>query len=143
MKLPWPILSLLAMMCFSVMIILMTFIGRRGVSVPFMLLGISIVCIPLFYLHAASTGGFSQLTGLSIAILIIISILSAIGNIAQFEAMKASPNPGLPLTIVGFYSALVAVIAVFVFKDKLTIMQIIGIITALVGVSLISLSGKA
>lgn len=143
MRLPWPILSFIAVFCFSIMILLTTAVTRRGVSVPIMLLSISIICIPLFIFYAASTGSISQLSVSSIAILLIAGILSAIGNLTQFEAIKVAPNPGLVITIVGLTSGIVAILSFFIFKDKLTFIQVIGIITAIVGVSLISLSGKA
>jgi drug/metabolite transporter (DMT)-like permease len=142
MKLSWPILSCIAVLSFSVMVTLISFVTRRGISVPLMLLSVSIVVIPFYFIQMIHSGGLSPLAPSSILLLICIGVMSGIGNIAQFEAVKNAPNPGLPLTIVGFYSALVAIIAVFVFKDKLTFLQIVGILTALVGVSLISLSGK-
>jgi hypothetical protein len=143
MKFSWPVLSLFTIGCFSVMVTLITVITRRGISTPLMLFSACIVAIPIYFAQTIANGGFAHLTVSNIIILICIGILSVMGGIAQFEAVRIAPNPGLPLAVIGFYSALVAVIAVFVFKDKLTMMQIIGIITALIGVSLISLSGKA
>jgi drug/metabolite transporter (DMT)-like permease len=143
MKLPWPILSFVAVFCFSTMILLTTVITRRGVSVPLMLLSLSIICIPLYIFRAAATGGISQFSTSTTVILLAAGILSALGNLSQFEAIKAAPNPGLAITIVSLTSGVVAILSFFIFKDKLTFMQVIGIITALVGVSLISLSEKA
>lgn len=71
--------------------------------------------------------------------LVFLGVLSAIGNWTQFQAMHDAPNPGLALAITNLFTIPTTLLAVFVLKDKLTLVQIIGIGICIIGASLLSL----
>lgn len=71
-----------------------------------------------------------------------MGVLSFIGNWAQFRASTTAPNAGLAIAVVSLQSAVIALLAFIFFKEKINIMQIIGMVTALIGIVLISLGSS-
>ncbi len=143
MKMNWIILSLIALFSFSAMSFLIVFLTRRGHPVSFVLLGIAIVLL-LFY--SVQTFILSserpQLTFGIVGLIIFIGTLAAVGNLASFQAANDAPNPGLAFAIGALSSGVVALLAFFIFKDKLSTLQIIGLVLALISVTLIAVGSN-
>lgn len=73
-------------------------------------------------------------------LLLMIGILSAIGNLTLFQAARDAPNPGLAVAIgAGMQSGVVALLALLFLKDKLTSLQLLGIFLGIVAIILINL----
>lgn len=138
MKMNWIFLSVIALLSFSVMSFLITYLTRKGYPVSFVLLGISIV---VFFFYSAQAFLFSsekpEITLGVVALILFIGILAALGNLASFQAANDAPNPGLAFAIGALSSGVVALMAFFIFKDKLSALQIIGLILALMSLILI------
>jgi len=143
MKISWIILALIALICFSIMVTLITFSSRKGLPLSFILFGIFSVGSVVYFLQTLFTTSFKfQISGLSIGLILAMGVLSVIGNYAQFQASNSAPNPGLAIAVVGLQSALIAILATVFFKDKVSSLQIVGMIIGLIGISMISLGGS-
>lgn len=143
MKINWFILSLFALVSYSVMSFLITLLIRKGFPTSFVLLGLSIVLM-IFYSYQTFIVSQYKLsislgTGL---IIIVIGILSALANLWAYQAAADAPNPGLALAITGMQAVGVSILAFIIFKDKLTILQIIGVIFSVLAVFLISIGSN-
>ena len=76
-------------------------------------------------------------------LLLLIGLLSAIGNVALFKAANNAPNPGLAIAIgAGMQSGVVAILAFIFLRDKLSFLQIVGLIMSIVAVTLITAGGS-
>jgi len=140
MKLHWLVLSLIALVCFSVMVILITYSSRRGLPLSFILFGIFLVGPRFFFIKTVFTTGFKfEISLTTILLLFVMGLLSFAGNYAQFLATTSAPNPGLAVAVVSLQSALIAILAVVFFKDKIAMIQVIGILVTLIGITMISL----
>ena len=139
----WIVLSLVALFSFSAMVTLITVLARQGFALSFILLAISVVIGIFFFIQTFITTHFKfAITWGTLAILLIVGLLSAVGNLAQFQAAKDAPNPGLAFAIVGMQAAVVSIIAVLFLKDKLTVLQTAGIVLGVIAILLISLGSR-
>ncbi len=139
----WFNLSIIGLFALSFMSFLITLMTRKGYPVPFVLLCLSGV---LFLYYFFQTFILSQtkinLSVEGVIILITIGVLSAVGNLTLYQAANIAPNPGLAIAIVGLQSVVVSVLAVMVFHDKLTPIQISGIVLGILAIFLINLGSK-
>lgn len=76
-------------------------------------------------------------------LLLIIGLLSALGNFLLYQAAAIAPNAGLALAIGGLQSCIVAILAFLVFKDNLAPLQIAGIILAVVAIFLFNIGSSS
>jgi drug/metabolite transporter (DMT)-like permease len=140
----WFLLSLSALVCLSSMSFLITVLAKRGLPVSFILLGIGVIFV-LYY--SAQTFVFSQqkfdITASTLLLLLIIGVLSALGNLFLYQAAATAPNAGLALAVSGMQSSVVALLAFMVFKNTLTPLQIVGIVFAVMAIFLINLGNPA
>lgn len=145
MKMNWFGLSVIALISLSVMTILITILTRKGYPTPFVLLGIGVTFTIFYSLQTFVFSSYSPKLNLGIiVILILIGLLSTIGNLALFSAAKDAPNPGLAIAIgAGMQAGAVALLAFVFFKDKLTSFQLLGIALSLIAVFLINLGSKS
>src|SRR5437667_1452756 len=133
MKLYWLFLAFISLFSLSVMSILITILTRKGYPVSFVLLGLGAV-LTLFYF--SQTFIFFKpalpITFSIFFIMLLIGILSAIGNLTLFQAANNAPNAGLAIAIgAGMQSAVVTILALVFLKDKITPPQIAGIILSI------------
>lgn len=140
MKLGWFGYSCTALVSFATMIVLFTIVMRKGTSINLAMATASIIpsmyfCIMAY--HDIKSG--QTVSPGSIVILLLASGVSIIGNIGQFEAAKVAPNAGLPFVVISFQSALIAIASLVIFKDTLTLQQILGMLMGLGGVIILSL----
>lgn len=136
----WIGLSLVTLVSFSLMNILITYSVKKGVPVSFILLAIGIVFTVIYFLQTFISTKFSFEISLNILVILLIAgLLSVVGNWTMVSAMRDAPNSGLALAIAGLNAGVVALMATFLFKDKLTAMQIAGMVLGLIAIFLISL----
>jgi len=138
----WITLSIISLLLLSVMSFLITILAKKGYPVSFILLGIGIVFTVAFFFQ---TFVFSPHTFTvsfnTIFLLLLIGVLSTIGNLFLYQAASNAPNAGLAFAIGGLQAVLVSVFAFIFLKDKLTPLQIIGVILAVFAIILINLGG--
>lgn len=144
MKGNWFTLSIGAFLLFSVMSFLITMLTRRGYSVAFVLFTIGIFVTVFYGIQAFIFSRNTVPVGIyTILIILLISILSTFANLFMYQAANNAPNPGLALAIGGLQAVGVSILALIFLKDKLSTIQIIGIILATVAVILIQAGGTS
>lgn len=141
MHLNWFVLSVIALTSLSAMSFLITFLTRKGIPVSFVLLAIGIIFTIFYFYHSFFVLHYKMQTSLvTFGILIVIGALSVIGNMALFQAANDAPNPGLAVAIgAGLQSGLVALLAFVILKDKLSGLQIAGLILSIIAILFITL----
>jgi len=140
----WFFLSIIALFSLSIMSLLITMLTRQGFPVPFVLLGIGVIFVIAYSLQTFvfSSPTFTITPG-TIGLLLLIGLLSVIGNFALFQAANDAPNAGLALIIgSGLMGVVVSILAVFFLKDKLTFLQIFGIFLAIFAIILINIGSS-
>lgn len=140
MKANWVLLSLIGLFSLSLMSFLITFLSRKGYPVSFILLSIGIMFVIFYSFQTFVLLKYRPELRIEVLILlIVIGILSCIGNIALFQAANDAPNPGLAIAIVaGAQAGIVALLAFIILKDRLTTLQILGLFLAIISVFLIT-----
>jgi drug/metabolite transporter (DMT)-like permease len=139
----WVLLSFIALTCFSIMVTLITMLSRGGLPVSFILFGLSVVLTIFYFIQTFITTKFGfAVDTKTLLFLLIIGVLSGIGNWAQFQAARDAPNPGLAIAIVGMQAGLIAILAMFYLKDKITALQAVGIGVGIFAILLISVGAK-
>ena len=143
MKINWFILSLLALLSYSFMSFLIVFLIRKGFPASFVLLGLSIVLVIFFAYQTFAVSHYKVSVNLWVVLaLILIGILSAVANLWAYQAASDAPNPGLALAITGMQAVGVSMLAFIFFRDKLTVVQIIGVVFSIVAIFLISIGSN-
>ena len=109
----------------------------------FILFGLSVVLTFFYFIQTLVTTKFGIAVDVkTLLFLLVIGILSGIGNWAQFQAANDAPNPGLAIAIVGMQAGLIAIFAILFLKDKITTLQAVGIGVGIVAIMLISMGAK-
>jgi len=120
------------------MTIITTYLVRKGLPAAFVLLMVVFIIGVVCGSQLLATHSLPKVIPGNLWLLLLVAgIFSAIGNLAIFRATAISPNPGLVVTILGLQGGLVAVLAVWVLKDKLNLLQIVGMIIGLVAAAII------
>lgn len=122
---------------------LITSLTRKGYPVSFVLFGIETILTILYCIQTFAVEKYKpELTLGAILLLLLIGVLSAVGNFAQFQAANDAPNPGLAIAISGMSAGIVALLVLIFLRDELTTMQIIGLVLALVSIFFITAGQK-
>ncbi len=144
MRNSWIFLSFLGLFSLSVMTLILTYLVRKGLSTVFVLFVMTCLLIFAYAFYAYVTKSFpSSIPSNLWALLVIASVLSFIGNLAIYKATAISPNPGLVLTIFGLQAGIVSIGAVWLFKDKLNSLQILGILLGIIAIIIIGLGSRS
>lgn len=139
----WILLSLIALTSFSVMVTLITFSVKKGIPLSLVLFGIFAVGAICYFSQLVVGPKISVNISPSILLLLVVmGLLSFVGNWAQFQATTNAPNAGLVIGIVNLQAALITTLAFVFFKDKITPIQVFGIFMTIIGALIIS-SGAA
>ena len=141
MKLSWFGLSLLALLSLALMSFLITSLTRKGYPVSFVLFVIGVgFSVFYFFQTFLLTRQNIEINFGVLGVLLIIVILSLLGNSAIFYAANAAPNPGLASAVaLGAQAAVISMLAVVFLKDKLSFLQLVGIVLSVASVFLISI----
>lgn len=120
---------------------LITFLTRKGYPASFVLLSIGAIFAICYSFQTFVLLKYRPEFKIEIyGILLLIGVLSVVGNVALYQAANNAPNPGLALAIgAGLQSGVVALLALFFLRDKLSTLQIVGLILALISIFLISI----
>ncbi len=140
----WITLSIIGLFSLSVMSTLITLMTRKGFPVSFVLLTIGVTLTVFYFIETFVISGYKlELDSKTLLMFIVIGLLSAIGNLAIYQAAKVAPNAGLAISIAGMQGAIVSVLALIFLKDKLSLLQIVGLILAVVAITLINVGSNA
>ena len=123
---------------------LITSLTRKGYPTSFVLLGIGIIFTIFYSFQTFILLKYKpELRIEMLAVLLLIGLLSAIGNVALYQAANNAPNAGLALAIGGGMQAGVVALLAFIFlKDKVSTLQIIGLILSIVAIILITVGSN-
>ena len=138
----WLILSFTGLLSLSLMSFLITVLAKKGYPVPFILLGIAIVVTLCYFFQTFLTHQYKVITPTIFGLFIITGILSVIGNVTVYQAAKDAPNAGLAIGIAGMQSVVVASLAFIFLKDKMTNLQMLGVILSIVAIFLMSMGSS-
>ena len=139
MKMTWFIYAILSMIILGIMFLLIRqvlILGVRSELIVFYQFAISSVLLALFL---ASTKVSFKVSNNAVILLIIIGVISVIGNIFMFRALAGSTNPGYALAITNLNTLIVLIGGLVFFKADFSLTKIIGTILAIIGVILLGL----
>jgi len=143
MKNSWVSLSFIGLASISVMTVIITYLVRKDLPTAFVLFLVGFVVIVVYGGQILLGDNKPHGVTLFLWLLIVLAgILSAIGNLAIYRATAISPNPGLVITILGLQGGIVAVLAVIFLKDKLNVVQLVGVLVGIVAVALIGYGSR-
>jgi len=143
----WITQSFIAMITYALAAVLVVDLLKKGVTIQFIMLLMSIIAVPAFSFIVYKDGASVVPLSKKIILLIIIAgVFSFIGNMTQFvagaKAQQAVGNAGMAFAIVACQVIVIALISRFFMGGSLTLTQIIGIGLCIAGIATISIVGK-
>ena len=144
MKINWILLSFIGLFSLSVMSFLITFLTRKGYPASFVLLGIGTIFVVFYSFQTFVLLKYRPEFRVEVfAPLLLIGLLSAIGNVVLYQAANNAPNPGLAIAIgAGMQSGVVALLAFIFLKDRISTLQMIGLILGMLAMILITVGNS-
>jgi len=129
----WYIYSIIAMLCFSLMALLIKNLGVKGINETIILTYL-FVFAAIMYLSYSYVGKMSLHVNItSLVILIIIAALSFAGNIFSVKGLLGAPNPGFSTAIVSVQILVIMLFSVLVFGSELTAIKSTGAVLVFIG----------
>jgi len=135
----WIIQSLIALLLSSLLAILIIWLIKEGISTVFILLLLAIIYIIFYSFWTYKKGINFSISNWTIIALIGAGIFSVIGNWTILEAAAIASNPGFAFAISGSKPALIAILAVFILKSELKLVQLVGVVLSIIGIVVIVL----
>lgn len=143
MKFNWIGLSFIALISFSILITLFTYLTKKGYSVSFLLFVVSLLYATIYGIQTVVQKQFpGSISITAILLLFTLAIFGAIGNYAQFHAITLTPNSGLVIAIVNSSAGLIAILAFLFFRESLSPIQIFGLALSIIAIVLINLGAS-
>ncbi|QWV91890.1 EamA family transporter [Geomonas oryzisoli] len=130
--------ALTALVSFAFMVLFMTAAVKRGVSVQFSMLVLSLVLTVSFAAWSAGDWGMWPAWKSAVPLLLAAGACSVLGNWAMFLATSSSANAGYALAIIGCQSALVLLLSSWFLGGEMHWLRLVGIATCILGVIIIS-----
>ncbi|MBJ6801378.1 EamA family transporter [Geomonas propionica] len=130
--------ALTALVSFAFMVLFMTAAVKRGVSVQFSMLVLSLVLTVSFAAWSAGEWGMWPVWKSAVPLLVAAGACSVLGNWAMFLATSSSANAGYALAIIGCQSALVLLLSWWFLGGEMHWLRLVGIATCILGVVIIS-----
>ncbi|WP_136514363.1 EamA family transporter [Geomonas edaphica] len=130
--------ALTALVSFALMVMFMTAAVKRGVSVPFAMLVLSLVLTVSFAVWSAGDWGMWDAWKSAVPLLVAAGACSVLGNWAMFLATSTSANAGYAIAIIGCQSALVLLLSYWFLGGEMHWLRLVGIATCVLGVVIIS-----
>ena len=137
----WLIYALLAMVFFSVMVLIFKKLTIKGVQ-PSLMLFLLFICAALFYgLHVLvfSVKDRAAITPSVMTLIFLAALLSYAGNLFQIKSIEASPNPGFTIGIVSLQAVFIAIGSVLLFNSSFSSIKILGIVLAVIALVLLGI----
>lgn len=142
-KIGWFWNALISGINLSVMVLCITYLTRKGLSVPFVMLVMWLFFVISFGIISHIQGSlFLSLSNHQLLILAIMGITAVVLNITIYMATRDAPNPGLAMAIQQSAIIWITLSALFVFGGKLNPYQILWISLILWGLVIINVFGR-
>ncbi len=129
----WQATSLIAMLCFSVSLLLFRVIGAR-VSADVLLAHLFVLGSIAYLVHVTLAGRSLAIPWSWWGLIVAAAAVCYVGNLCQVEALTRAPNPGQALAIINASVVVVALIAVPLFAAPLGGWRLLGIGLCLAGI---------
>lgn len=133
----WQWYAVIAMGCFASMQLLFTHVTKKGLAPPVSLLLVFALAAMLYLAHIRATRTPINLSPSLVSLLVLVAVLSYIGNLFSVRALAAAPNPGYAIAIVSVQAAVVTLSAIFLLGSSFSIMKTIGVVLCCVGIALL------
>jgi len=135
----WFIYAIFGMLAFSAMLIIFKQLSIMGLKPALILVFVFGFGMLLYLAHLIITKSPLNVNINVIILLGIAAFLSYIGNFFYVAAIDLAPNPGFAIAIVGFQAVLVTIASVFLFASEFSLVNVVGVVLALIGIILIGL----
>ena len=135
---PWQLVSVVALVCFSAAFLAFRAAGNAGVGSSAMLLLVMLIGAALTVGQMTVSGSGLALSGRAWLLVAGAALACWVGNLAKLDAVSRAPNPGAALVIINASVAVVALAAWPVFAAPLSAGKGLGVALCLVGVILVS-----
>lgn len=142
----WYIYSILAALSFSGMILSVRILTDKGFSskqILFFLCGFVFLGFLIVNLFFPGNVWSSDSFPLFLKVMVIAGIFAAIGNWADFEGVKRSPNPGYSMAIRNTAILPVTVLSAWLFSSDFNVFKFVGAITIILGITSLILKNKS
>ena len=133
MKMNWIAYSIIAAISFAVMIMLYKQLLLMGINQNILNLSVFGFVFVGFAAVAITNKNFINLTPLMLALLVLASVFSLIGNYYNVKALNEAPNPGYSITIVSTQLVLISLLSILFFNSDFTWTKFIGITIVIFG----------
>ncbi len=139
MKMSWLAYAIVAMVSFAAMFLVSRKVLDTGVTSQAFTFYIFLLVTLMLFAYVLATKTSLSLTKYAVIFLIAAAVFSAVGNVVFFQAIKLAPNPGYAVAIMSTNALLVTIASIFLFKAQFSVVKVMGIILAVVGVILLGL----
>lgn len=130
----WLLLSFAAFFAFGFMSLFSRYLFNQGVgTVPFLVYVLVIATLCTIWASRKQLDALKALSKKQWMLIIGTGIFATFFNLGMFQAIKVAPNVGYVNAINASSIALVAILAVILFKDELTTRKAIGVLGVTVG----------
>jgi uncharacterized membrane protein len=136
----WMLYSVLTALSFTGMFLLFKRVSLEGTSTVAYLTWIFLFSSLFFFLHIGVTKESIRLSVTTILLILAAGVLSYVGNILQFKAIAAAPNPGYPLAIVSSQAVLMTIASIYFFGSDFSLMKGVGVVLCVTGAMVLSLA---
>jgi drug/metabolite transporter (DMT)-like permease len=136
----WFVGSIIGMLLLSVMFLAFKKIGQMGTSSYTIIIFEFLVGSLLLILFVSLSGiNFIPSDSTVWALLILVGILGAAGNVFLTNGINAAPNPGYALAIVNANIILVTIASFFLFHSEITPIKGLAVVLISVGIIILGL----
>ncbi len=135
----WLLYAVVAMVSFAAMFLVSRRVLDTGVTSQAFTFYIFLLVTLMLFAYVLATKTSLSLTKYAVIFLIAAAVFSAVGNVVFFQAIKLAPNPGYAVAIMSTNALLVTIASIFLFKAQFSVVKVMGIILAVVGVILLGL----
>lgn len=135
----WFIYAIFGMLAFSAMLLIFKQLSIMGLKPALILVFVFGFGMLLYLAHLLITKSQLNVSTNMIILLGIAAFLSYLGNFLYVSAIELAPNPGFAIAVVGFQAVLVTVASVFLFASDFTLVNVAGVVLAIIGIILIGL----
>lgn len=136
----WLLYAFLAIIFFSIMILLFKKVTLMGISSAVLLLFVSIFLTAFFVIHLMVTNTpTTNLNNKVLLIILIAAFFSYLGNFFYVKSIGLAPNPGYSVAINGLQAVVITILSIFLFQAEITILKGVGIGFAVLAVLFLAL----
>jgi drug/metabolite transporter (DMT)-like permease len=133
----WQWYAVIAMACFAAMQLLFAHVTRKGLAPPVTLLLVFGLGALLYLLHVRATRTPLHLSLPLVSWLVLVAVLSYIGNLFSVRAIAAAPNPGYAVAVVSVQAAVVTLGGILLLGASFSWIKTMGVLLCCAGIALL------